>query len=254
MTHEHDSLEHEADNAIETLDEGTLDLTFALDDAAYETFETDGADDLTDLWDSVSYADVADDDLVVEPVLDVADHDLLLNDRARDRASRLAHELGLGPGAAEALEPLFAGQKSTNRTVAVLRDVAGEQPLTDDAIALAVEIREMWETRPEFLSCIGGEARHWRRYVSSLSWSLAVQIARISWWGGDIDEIELMLGQAYDSWYNRPSLVKAFPSFVLFVRDFLCQVPDRTHFDLFVEGWAAWSHDEPEVRLVTAIC
>lgn len=246
MSYEFDDVDVQLGESGVPSDEARDSAGAGLDDALFELADPLDLDAPDDLWDSVCYADVDDDEFEPDLCDATVDDGSAAPDRARDLSSRFAREQNLGAVGARALERVFSRQISSNTTIAVLRRVATEAPLTDEGVALAVEIRDLWESRPEYFAYLGDECRKLPYDVRMVSWALALRLAALPWCGGDIDEVEQVLALAYDSWYGRPSLTYDYPSFYVFVRDVVCHVPDRHHFRLLIDGAQVWSREARE--------
>lgn len=142
-----------------------------------------------------------------------------------ERALQVALELGLDHGWDEAgirlLAQVFELHWWSQAQVSMRREL--DAGMTPDELALALELREFWRSRPEFAIDLRGDgspfdptwgrgARAVPRY-RQLSWPLALALARTLGAHPDPAELMQLLDEWYDQWYTSPRLRRIYGAF-----------------------------------------
>jgi hypothetical protein len=160
-------------------------------------------------------------------------------DKARKVAIEVAEKFGWDRKGVDVLTSLFVKHWWGASRSALERAIEGGADRRD--IAVADQVRESWESCPEFASFVNyqGEVSH--RY-SVLPWPTALQLVRSFASYPDASEVEHFLMESYEFWFRSSELVARFNSFYSFLRYILNQASES-------QGTAPWLRFSQEEAL-----
>ena len=213
-------------------------------------------DDESDEWETLAVADDLDEESVWESTAHPAEIDqpptprdfsefpdrLTRAERALQVAMNVGTEFGWDRAGIKLLAIIFDRYWWSASQVAIRRELASG--MTPHELVLAEDVRQIWYQHPEFWSASGASGEIVQRY-SLISWPTALSLIRSFKGYPQAEEVESLLNEYFEKWYDSDRLQRRFPGFYSFALYCVGSYGDLPEYD----GWVlfdAYSTDDSD--------